>query len=224
MKSRDTLIRLKRFQVDEKRRRVAQIEMMIAEFDRMAADLDREIAARGAEGRHLGPGAFRLSDLCPRRRAASRQPPPVGPEPSIPARRGQGRTGRGLRGVEEGRDPGGSGALGRARAGECPRSSRHEPDRPPARGPRLRVGQLPPARTSAPDIPPPSRIGGGPFTRNGSGRYPTRDAGALPTGASSSPEARSRHPRRRLERQKPLEARVVGHLDRPLVGMKPERT
>jgi flagellar export protein FliJ len=45
MKSRDTLIRLKRFQVDEKRRRVAQIEMMIAEFDRMAADLDREIAA-----------------------------------------------------------------------------------------------------------------------------------------------------------------------------------
>ena len=44
MKSRDTLIRLKRFQVDDKRRRVAQIEMMIAEFDRMAADLDREIA------------------------------------------------------------------------------------------------------------------------------------------------------------------------------------
>ncbi len=44
MKSRDTLIRLKRFQVDEKRRRVTQIEMMIAEFDRMAADLDREIA------------------------------------------------------------------------------------------------------------------------------------------------------------------------------------
>jgi len=44
MKSRDTLIRLKRFQLDEKRRRVAQIEGMIAEFDRMAADLDREVA------------------------------------------------------------------------------------------------------------------------------------------------------------------------------------
>lgn len=44
MKSRDTLIRLKRFQVDEKRRRVAQIQMMIADFDRMAVDLDREIA------------------------------------------------------------------------------------------------------------------------------------------------------------------------------------
>jgi flagellar export protein FliJ len=43
MKSRETLIRLKKFQVDEKRRKVAQIEAMIAEFDRMCADLDREI-------------------------------------------------------------------------------------------------------------------------------------------------------------------------------------
>ncbi len=43
MKSRETLIRLKKFQVDEKRRKVAQIEAMIAEFDRMATDLDREI-------------------------------------------------------------------------------------------------------------------------------------------------------------------------------------
>jgi len=44
MKSRDTLIRLKRFQVEEKRRRVRQIEAMTAEFGRMAAELDREIA------------------------------------------------------------------------------------------------------------------------------------------------------------------------------------
>jgi flagellar FliJ protein len=43
MKSRETLIRLKKFQVDEKRRRVAQIETMIAEFERIATDLDREI-------------------------------------------------------------------------------------------------------------------------------------------------------------------------------------
>lgn len=43
MKSRETLIRLKKFQVDEKRRKVAQIEGMIAEFERMAGDLDREI-------------------------------------------------------------------------------------------------------------------------------------------------------------------------------------
>ena len=44
MKSRDTLIRLRRFQVDEKRRRVTQIEMMMADFQRMAAELDREVA------------------------------------------------------------------------------------------------------------------------------------------------------------------------------------
>src|SRR6516165_12826720 len=43
MKSRDTLIRLKKFQVDERRRKVSQIEGMIAEFERMATDLDREI-------------------------------------------------------------------------------------------------------------------------------------------------------------------------------------
>jgi flagellar export protein FliJ len=43
MKSRETLIRLKKFQVDEKRRRVAQIEAMIAEFQRMSTDLEREI-------------------------------------------------------------------------------------------------------------------------------------------------------------------------------------
>lgn len=45
VKSRDHLVRLKRFQVDERRRRVAQIESMIADFARMVVDLDREIAA-----------------------------------------------------------------------------------------------------------------------------------------------------------------------------------
>lgn len=43
MKSRDTLIRLKKFQVDEKRRQVAQLEGMIAEFERMAHELDQQI-------------------------------------------------------------------------------------------------------------------------------------------------------------------------------------
>jgi flagellar FliJ protein len=43
MKSRETLIRLKKFQVEEKRRRVAQIESMIADFQRMSVDLEREI-------------------------------------------------------------------------------------------------------------------------------------------------------------------------------------
>jgi flagellar protein FliJ len=43
MKSRETLIRLKRFQVDEKRRKVVQIEMMIADLERMSGELEREI-------------------------------------------------------------------------------------------------------------------------------------------------------------------------------------
>jgi len=43
MKSRDNLLRLKRFQVDEKRRQVTQIETMIADFSRMAEELDRQI-------------------------------------------------------------------------------------------------------------------------------------------------------------------------------------
>ncbi|QFT30137.1 flagellar export protein FliJ [Roseibium porphyridii] len=43
MKTRDSLIRLKRFQVDEKRRQLAQIEGMIAEFNRMADELDDQI-------------------------------------------------------------------------------------------------------------------------------------------------------------------------------------
>ncbi|HEX2136628.1 MAG TPA: flagellar export protein FliJ [Microvirga sp.] len=58
MKSRDTLIRLKRFQVDEKRRRVAQIEMMIAEFERMAADLSREIHAEEQKSGISDPAHF----------------------------------------------------------------------------------------------------------------------------------------------------------------------
>ena len=58
MKSRDTLLRLKRFQADEKRRRVTQLEMMIAEFNRMAGDLDREIAAEEQRARISDPTHF----------------------------------------------------------------------------------------------------------------------------------------------------------------------
>lgn len=44
MKSRsDSLIRIRKFEVDEKRRQVAQIELMIADFERMAGELDQQI-------------------------------------------------------------------------------------------------------------------------------------------------------------------------------------
>lgn len=58
MKSRETLIRLKRFQLDEKRRKVAQIEMMMADFERMAVDLEREIAAEEQKAGISDPAHF----------------------------------------------------------------------------------------------------------------------------------------------------------------------
>jgi flagellar protein FliJ len=58
MKSRETLIRLKKFQVDEKRRKVAQIETMISEFGRMAADLEREIRVEQDRAGIHDPGHF----------------------------------------------------------------------------------------------------------------------------------------------------------------------
>ncbi len=44
MKSREGLLRLKRFQVEEKRRQFSQIETMISEFDRKCGELDAQIA------------------------------------------------------------------------------------------------------------------------------------------------------------------------------------
>lgn len=45
MKSRENLVRLKQFQVNEKRRQLTQLETMIGEFERMAHELDIQIAA-----------------------------------------------------------------------------------------------------------------------------------------------------------------------------------
>ena len=45
MKSRDSAVRMLRFQAEERRRQVGQIEAMIEEFTRMVSDLDHEIAA-----------------------------------------------------------------------------------------------------------------------------------------------------------------------------------
>ena len=45
MKARDAGIKMKRFQMEDRRRQVGQIETMIEEFGRMIGDLDHEIAA-----------------------------------------------------------------------------------------------------------------------------------------------------------------------------------
>ena len=58
MKSRETVIRLKKFQVDERRRRVAQIESMISEFERISSDLEREIKTEQDRSGIHDPGHF----------------------------------------------------------------------------------------------------------------------------------------------------------------------
>lgn len=45
MKSRETALRLKRFEADEKVRKVNDLEQMIREFENMASDLERQILA-----------------------------------------------------------------------------------------------------------------------------------------------------------------------------------
>lgn len=58
MKSRNTLIRVKRFQLDERRRKAAQMEAMIADFQRIAADLEREIVAEQERAGIYDPSHF----------------------------------------------------------------------------------------------------------------------------------------------------------------------
>jgi flagellar FliJ protein len=58
MKSREMLIRLKKFQVDERRRKVAQIEGMIAEFERIGVDLESEIKTEQDRAGIHDPGHF----------------------------------------------------------------------------------------------------------------------------------------------------------------------
>lgn len=43
MKSNDTLLKLRRFEVNEKQQKIADIEMMIVDFKRMADDLSHQI-------------------------------------------------------------------------------------------------------------------------------------------------------------------------------------
>lgn len=45
MKARENLVRLKQFQVNEKRRQLTQLDAMIADFERMANELEAQIAA-----------------------------------------------------------------------------------------------------------------------------------------------------------------------------------
>jgi flagellar protein FliJ len=58
MKTRGSLIRLKRFATDEKSRNLTRIETMIREFSKDSAELDREIAAEEARAGITDPKHF----------------------------------------------------------------------------------------------------------------------------------------------------------------------
>jgi flagellar protein FliJ len=58
MKARNTLIRVKKFQLDEKHRKVAQMEAMIVDFQRIAGDLEREIVAEQERAGISDPSHF----------------------------------------------------------------------------------------------------------------------------------------------------------------------
>ena len=58
MRPRDSLVRLKTFQVNEKRRQRDQLASMIEEFVRMAGDLDAQIAAEEKRAGITDPNHF----------------------------------------------------------------------------------------------------------------------------------------------------------------------
>jgi hypothetical protein len=61
MKARESALRLKRFEADEKARKVADIEHMIREFEGMATDLDRQIKAEEERTGIKDPAHFAYS-------------------------------------------------------------------------------------------------------------------------------------------------------------------
>lgn len=58
MKSRESLVRLKLFQVNEKSRQLSQIQLMMAEMQKMAAELEYQIAAEEKKSGITDPAHF----------------------------------------------------------------------------------------------------------------------------------------------------------------------
>ena len=69
MKSRDSVLRLRKFQVREKTRQVTQIETMMGEFVRMAADLDAQIEYEEKKSGNTDPDHFAYSTFAKAARA-----------------------------------------------------------------------------------------------------------------------------------------------------------
>ena len=106
MKSRDTLVRLKQFQVDDKRRRIAQLQTMIAEFTRMTNDLDREIGTEERRANNTDPSHFAYPTYARAARARRDNLKSFAQRPSREARGRAGAAEGGQRGTRQGAEPG----------------------------------------------------------------------------------------------------------------------
>ena len=58
MKSRESLVRLKEFQVKDKRRQLAQLQLMMSEFERMSKELESQIAIEEKKSGITDPNHF----------------------------------------------------------------------------------------------------------------------------------------------------------------------
>lgn len=58
MKSRDSLVRLKEFQVNEKRRQLQQLQLMMSEFERMSKELVHQISLEENKSGITDPAHF----------------------------------------------------------------------------------------------------------------------------------------------------------------------
>lgn len=58
MKTRESLVRLKEFQVNEKRRQLQQLQVMMSEFERMAKDLESQIGLEEKKSGISDPNHF----------------------------------------------------------------------------------------------------------------------------------------------------------------------
>ncbi|WP_137131700.1 flagellar export protein FliJ [Rhizobium sp. FY34] len=58
MKTRDSLVRLKEFQVNEKRRQLQQLQLMMAEFERMSKELEHQISIEEKKSGITDPNHF----------------------------------------------------------------------------------------------------------------------------------------------------------------------
>lgn len=58
MKPHDSLVRLKEFQVNEKRRQLQQLQTMVAEFEKMAKELEHQITLEESKSGISDPNHF----------------------------------------------------------------------------------------------------------------------------------------------------------------------